>query len=218
MACHRHAHPELRFSVASTGVPAADVRWLLDYLERSVAAGTRYKPGETLKVGWMLLEIAAAPDGKLALSEPDMRAIPIVFTPFVDNTLTQLRAQRATVDSVLPAAAPVFPALHQTAIVHRHYKSAKRILLSRAAGKGNDSGWWLSDLDDAEGNRQPQNFLKMSLYQLAVDRPDLVKFFALPPDYQAVVDGRVGVLHGGAALAFKPESFLALLNEHQSRV
>ncbi len=42
-----------------------------------VATGSRFKAGETLQLGWMINQFAAAPDGTLRLQEPDMRSMPI---------------------------------------------------------------------------------------------------------------------------------------------
>jgi hypothetical protein len=50
--------------------------------------------------------------------------------------------------------------------------------------------------------------------QLGVDRPDLVKFFAVPPGLQVVVDGaRTGVLGASGELQQVKGSYLGELNK-----
>ena len=101
-----------------------------------------------------------------------------------------LRNQKDIVRSLSPSVAPYFPSLRQSAVVHVNDKEASRVLLTRGAA------------GDEAGSQDPIRFVKPSLYQFGVDRPDLVKFFAVPTGLQVVVDGpRIGVLgmEGGGA-------------------
>ena len=96
-----------------------------------------------------------------------------------------------------------------------NYKEASRILLTRStAVDGTDSGWWLTDLDDEAGSQDPARFVKTSLYQLGIDRPDLVKFFAVPAELQVVVDGaHIGVLGADGEVLQISGSYLSELNK-----
>lgn len=211
--CKQFNHPEFQIQVSSKAVPAADIAWFLAGLEKRVAEGERFKGGETMQVGWVLIMLQAAPGGVLRIMEPDMKSVPVKFVDSLDNTLKQLRSQRDTVESFTPSIPLSFPSLRQSVVVHRDYKTTRRVLLSRYEPEELDSGWWLSDLNDESGARDPTHFTKISLYQLAVDRPDLVKFFAVPPGLQVIVDhGRIGVLKEGKELRQVPGSFVSELN------
>jgi hypothetical protein len=211
--CKLFQQPEFRIQVASKAVPINDVEGILHGLEERVAAGERFKGGETIQIGWMLTKLEPDPDGALHVTEPDMKSIPIKFVRSIDNTLRQLRSQKDTVESVMPSDQLSFPFITQSAVVHVNYKTTKRLALDRAAPDGADSGWWLSDLNEKSTTHEPKNYTKISLYQLAIDRPDLVKFFALPAGLQAVVDGNlIGVLKDGKELPQAPGSFLSELN------
>lgn len=211
--CGKFGHPEFVIRSVSDAVPAEDIKWFLGYLEQRVADGERFKSGESLQVGWMFTMIQDGPPGFLQIAEPDMKVVPVQFVDSVDSTLMHLRAQQDTVASLAPPTHPIFPSLRQSAVVHVSYKTAERVLLSRFAGDEMDSGWWFTDLDDHEGAQNAQSFIRTSLYQLGLDRPDLIKFFALPFGLQAVVDGaRISVLRDHEEVAQIPGSFLSELN------
>ncbi len=213
--CKRYDHPEFQIRVLNDTVPAEDVSWLLRFFEQSVAQGGKFRSGETLQVGWMVTMFDAVPGGLLRVMEPDMKTVPVKFVDAVDATLMHLRNQQDVVRSLSPPVGPVFPSLRQSVVVHVNYKNAGRILLTRSgAASKTDSGWWLSDLDDEAGAQDSARFVKTSLYQLGVDRPDVVKFFALPPGLQVVVDGvHIGVLGKGGEMQQIPGSYLHELNK-----
>ena len=211
--CKQFSHPEFQIQVSSKGVPSGDIAWFLEGLEQRVEKGERFKSGETMQVGWMLTMLQERSGGTLQITEPDMKSVPVKFVDSVDNTLKQLRSQKDTAESFSPTIQLAFPSLQQSVVVHLNYKTTNRTLLSRTAPAGMDSGWWLSDLNDKNGNQDPKHFTKISLYQLAIDRPDLVKFFALSAGIQVVVDNNtIGVLKDGKEIPIVPGSFLSELN------
>jgi hypothetical protein len=219
--CTRHDHPEFQIRVSNGAVPAEDISWLLRFFEQRVAQGAKFQSGESLQVGWMLTMLEDGPQGFLRVLEPDMKGIPVKFVDSVDSTLMHLRNQQDVARSLSLPVEPAFPSLRQSAVVHVNYKEANRVLLTRSeALDGADSGWWLSDLDDEAGSEDPARFVKTSLYQLGIDRPDLVKFFAVPAGLQVFVDGaRIGVLGEDGEVPQIPGSYLSELNKlRQQRV
>ena len=213
--CKRYNHPEFQIRVSSSAVPAEDISLLLRFFEQRVAQGEKFRSGDSLQVGWMFTMLEAAPGGFLRVLEPDMKAVPVKFVDSIDATLMHLRNQQDVVRSLSPSVAPDFPSLRQSAVVLVNCKEASRILLTRSAAVDEtDSGWWLSDLDDEAGSHDPARFVKTSLYQLGIDRPDLVKFFAVPAELQVVVDGaRIGVLGVDGEVQQIPGSYLSELNK-----
>jgi hypothetical protein len=213
--CKLYKHPEFQVRVSNSAVPAEDVSWLLQFFEQRVAQGEKFRSGESLQVGWMYAMLEDGPAGYLRVLEPDMKDVPVKFVDSVDRTLMHLRNQKDVVQSLSPLVEPDFPSLRQSVVVHVNHKTASRVLLTRnGAADGADSGWWLSDLDDRAGSQDPTRFFKTSLYQLGVDRSDLVKFFALPPGLQVVVDGvRIGVLGADGEVQQIPGSYLSELNK-----
>ncbi|WP_296650132.1 hypothetical protein [Paraburkholderia sp.] len=186
--CKRFDHPEFQIRVSDPAIPAEDISWLLRFFERTVADGERFHVGETVQIGWMLTKLEAGAENFLCVAEPDMKAIPIKFVDSVDNTLKHLRNQKDVVESIAPILSPDFPSLQQSVVVHSDYKSASRLLLTRNPAHKMDSGWSLTDPGDEFGSQNPSRNHRISLYQLGVDRPDLIKFFALPPGLHVRLD------------------------------
>ena len=210
-------HPEIQIRVSDRAVPAQDIRWLLRFFERRVAEGERFHAGETVQVGWMLTKLEAAPDdGFLCLTEPDMKVIPIRFIDSVDNTLKQLRNQKDVVESIAPARQPDFPSLRQSAVVCVEYKSAKHLRLRRNPAHEADSGWSLSDPGDELDSQNPSHNVRISLYQLAIDRPELIKFFALPPGLQVFLDNQqIRIVGPEGEIQPVPGSYLEALRQRR---
>ncbi|VWD39003.1 hypothetical protein BLA50215_05237 [Burkholderia lata] len=216
--CKRFDHPEFQIQVSDRTIPAVDIGWLLRFLEQSVAGGERFRAGETLQIGWMVTMLESGADDVLRIMEPDMRAIPIEFIDSVDSTLKHLRNQKDMAASVAPAQEPDFPSLRQSAVVHVNFKSAGSVLLTRYPARETDSGWTLTDLDDEAGSRDPSRYVKISLYQLGVNRPDLIQFLALPSGLQVFVAGStIRVMDPGGEIQPAPGSYLEALNALKPR-
>jgi len=97
--------------------------------------------------------------------------------------------------------------------VHAGYKSACRVRLTRDPAHETDSGWSLTDLNEEVGPQNSAQFIRISLYQLGVDRPDLIKFFALPPRLQvAVNDTQIRVIGPEGEMPPIHGSYLEALN------
>lgn len=211
--CRQFDHPEFQIQVSDHGVPALDISWLLRFLEESVAEGERFHAGETLQIGWMLTMLEAWEGDVLRIMEPDMKAIPIKFVDSVDSTLKHLRNQQDMVASVTPTRQPDFPSLRQSAVVHVDYKNVSSLLLTRYPAHETDSGWSLTDPNDEAGSQNPSRYVKVSLYQLGVERPDLIQFFALSPGLQVVLAGpKIRVMGPDGEIRPAPGSYLEALN------
>ncbi|AVO35004.1 immunity protein Imm33 domain-containing protein [Ottowia oryzae] len=208
-ACAQFGQPEFQVSISDEPIPDVDIQHFLKSLEGMVAAGSRFSPGQTLQVGWSALRVVAGDEGLLRLHEPDMKAFPIRYVNSVDATLRQLRAQKDAVESVLPAASLTFPSMTESAVVHVNYKKSRVLVMQRARPEGHDSGWWVSE-PGAEADSASMS--RISLYRLALDRPDLIQFFAFPPDTVVLVADRVGVAKDRVELPIKPGSYLDHLN------
>jgi hypothetical protein len=216
--CSEYGQPEFQFRVTNKAIPDVDIQLFLSDLEQLVANGERFKIGETMQIGWMITKLASGPNGRLVITEPDMKAIPIEFVDSLDNTLLHLRVQKDSVESLGKDVALAFPSLRQSIVVHKNYRAARQLTLERVDRKEDDrtddSGWWLLDQADKAGNQNVDNFMKISLYQLAIDRPDLVKFLAIPRGYIIVVSPKgVIALKGSNQVQFLEGSFLSELNK-----
>lgn len=210
--CAQFKHPEFQITVANKSIPQVDVENFLSGLEDMVAAGGRFKAGETMQIGWMLTKLQEGENGSLEVTEPDMKVVPINFVPSVDATLQHMRAQKDSVESVVSADALDFPSLQQSVVVNVNYKRTQNLSFYRVTPNGSASGWLLSDLNDPVGSQDPNNFIKISLYQLGIDRPDLIKFLAFPDGFHIAVDRQITVLKDDQVVPIEAGSFLDRLN------
>lgn len=65
--CTDYRHPETRFEV-SDETPVEDAQWLIATLENMVSQGSRFRPGDTIQLGWMTNRLEKASAGRCAFS------------------------------------------------------------------------------------------------------------------------------------------------------
>jgi len=68
--CAKYGQPEFVFSIDDGPLSEQGAQWFRMTLEEMVAAGEKFKAGETLLVGPVPLKLEAAEDGKLRILEP----------------------------------------------------------------------------------------------------------------------------------------------------
>jgi len=206
--CAKYKHPEIVFEVGE-GVPEVDALHFKSTLEQMVASGSRFKAGETFQVAWMILRFAETDKGRLTLQEPDMQGMPIQYVNGVTRTLRFMRAQRDTADSFGLAEKMKLTTFMDVILVPKDAGKIKIPQLHRGEPEAAMSGWFL-----LEAGEDPPRFRPMSLYELALSRPNLVKFFALPPGTDVVVhtSGEISVFSDGKPLTPQAGSFVDQLN------
>ena len=206
--CAKYQQPEIVFETGE-GIPEVDAAHFKSTLEEMVASGSRFKAGETFQVAWMILKFAEADQGRLKLMEPDLKGMPIQYVDGVNRTLRIMRAQRDTADSFGLAGQMKLTTLMDVILVPEHPASIEMVQLHRESPKGHMSGWVL-----LEAGQEPPDFRPMSMYELFLSRPDLVKFFALPPGIDVIVipTGEVSVYQDGKPLTAEAGSFIDMLN------
>lgn len=206
--CAKYQQPEIVFETGE-GIPAVDAEHFKSTLEDMVASGSRFKAGETFHVAWMILKFAEADQGRLKLMEPDLKGMPIQYVDGVNRTLRIMRAQRDTADSFGLVAQMKLTTLMDVILVPEDPASVGVVQLHREPPNEHMSGWVL-----LEACQDPPDFRPMSLYELVLSRPELVKFFALPPGVDVIVvpTGEVGVYQDGKPLTAEAGSFIDMLN------
>lgn len=212
--CARHGHPEFRVSFDPKLVPVPDdVRWLVGWLEESVARGVRYEPGQTCQIGWLVAEVRAGADGTLELWEPDLQHMPVQWVEGVSRILGHLRLQKDVAESV-PDAEFEFPSMRQSGIVCTRFARAETLILDRAEPKDHDSGWFCGCADEDHDHNSMNELCRVSLYEAAMmSALRIVPYLALPPG--ALLELGTGVptiFLNGEPVAFKPGSFLDALS------
>lgn len=204
-------HSDIVIRISKKAVIPQDVQIILDYFEKQILAGVQFKSGETLQLGFVLNQFKELDDGRLLLQEPDMVSFPIQYTSSMDFTFITLRNQKDVVESIDRTLDFDFPAITQALMVHKDYKSSHALRLDRSASDGVRSGWWVHTNDDFN----PDDYYITSIYQFALDRPDLVKYLALPVGYRVCeIKGKpFKILLNNNEVHFQDGSYLAELNK-----
>ena len=192
-----------------------DVKVLLRTLELQSSSAAYYKDGETLQVGLITNRFRQLEDGRLILEEPDMKSFPTQYIPSMSYTLKSLRANLDILKSFRNSLEPDFPRLDQAIAVHQDYQNLSEVILHRDQPEGDITGWWLL----APGDTEPSHYQLTSIYQLALDRPELIKFLALPVTTRVFssTSAPTKVWVNGQVQPIFRDSFLYQLNQAKSR-
>jgi hypothetical protein len=155
-------------------------RWILDYFQDAVAAGKRFRAGETVQIGWMVTKLIETPDGELEAWEPRFQSVPIQWVRGINNTLRHLILQKSVAE--LFHIEPMFPSVLQAGIVIPPvWEQQGKLCMLRGDPKQNDSGWRISRDENEQAGEQFR-----SLFEIGCRFPSLIPFLALPPGASVV--------------------------------
>lgn len=213
--CASHGHPEFRVSFNPKLVPVPyDARWLVGWLEDSVARGERFAPGQTCQIGWLVAQVRAGADGALELWEPDLQHLPVQWVEGVSGLLGHLRLQKDVAESV-PDAEFEFPSMLRSTIVCTRFARADTLILERTETRESRSGWFCGCAEQDHDHDSVNELCRVSLYEAAVmSGMRIVPYLALPPGALLELGtGAPTIFLNGEPVAFKPGSFLDALSQ-----
>lgn len=189
--CHTVGRFEIAFEIAPEASSLAG--WLVSYFESETLNGTLFEAGQTVQLGWAVLLLRPAAEG-LEVFEPDFKSLPIQWQAGVNSTIRQLFLQRSICD--LFPCAPEFVSLMNAGFQVEDFPTSPDFSMSREAPDGAKSGWWFMPSEPSSNDVQLH-----SLYQLALTKPAIIPFLALPPGSAVRVQpGHIHVSMGGQAL------------------
>jgi hypothetical protein len=190
-------------------------RLLLDYFERAVAAGTTFRAGQTIQLGWSMLRLCDRDDGTLGVEERALSPT-VSWTEAVDRALRDLWMQREVARSVALADELDFPRQDHSLMLAPCADGGGSVLMSRLDGDelpDDFSGWTLTCTADHDHGER--SFLP--LLGLAAVQPGLVQFLALPPGVTVLVSWdprlRPTVFRAGEERTPTSGSYLAALRD-----
>jgi hypothetical protein len=202
-------HPEFTLAYDLRQVLERDVRWYAGVLEQIVQSGSRFKPGDSLQLGWSVVRVTSLPDGTLGLEEYDLKGMPPKRQAGGTESLRVLRLQKDTLESVLPAKSLTLPSLVQSCIVCTRLASSKTFLIQRDAAQGEVSGWFLGCADSAHDHNVVANLKKVSLYEaIVVHCRAALPFLAFPPGSVIGMEDKPAMFLNGEPLAVRNGSYL----------
>lgn len=215
----RHGHPDIVARLTTPPIPGLQdslVHWILDDLQDSIAAGTRFAPGQTIRVGWRILCVVDRADGMLGLKE---RVDVDRWEEHVELTLRDVWYQKEVAASLGLTKRLAFPGENQYAAVAECVNDTiPTVLISRAESDDPaSSGWRVSCWREHDHGR----WSSQSIWNLSDSMPFATQFLALPVTTSVVIEaphltatGRIGVrvLLDGRHILPEPGSYLAALN------
>lgn len=176
----RYQHPNIVVSIdANLEFAATNIQ---SFFEDQIRNGTKFRAGETVQLGWMVVMLKADAEGDLEIWEPRFGTVPITWVRGVSNTYRQLMLQRTVCEQI--GVEPLFPSLRQSGVASLEFASARSFRMYRAEVAGNDSGWMFA----GEGNGDEGGKLT-SLFEIAGSRPEVIPFLALPAGAAVVQTG-----------------------------
>lgn len=182
-SCKSFNHPEFTFVCDPVIIPQHDIQWLIRTLERMVASGTRFREGDALPVGSMVLRCVGRGD-MLELTEPDLTSLPIQYIESVNNTLLILKAQNDALKSAGLLEEQKIPGIFQRLITCSRFKNNTGYTLTRTQSdqsKG-DSGWFIGCDDRSHDHHDPANQYHELVYEIYTKYPHIIPFLSFPPD------------------------------------
>jgi hypothetical protein len=197
-----------------------DLQWFISSLDQQLA-GVDVKPGQTIQVGWLELQIEQdTSSGVLTFREPDLTGvIPAVWTPGVSRTLKHLRVQVSVCESL--DVEPEFPFWTESALIctslDEHGATSREMVLARTEAASGDSGWFIGCGLDHD-HQDVGNLLRTSLYAAACRAPSAIPFLAVPAETEILVTaaGVTSIVLDGAKAEIAPGSFLEGLRPRRS--
>jgi hypothetical protein len=164
-----------------------------------VAAGSAFRPGESLQCGWSLLKFQSDGQGGLFLMEPHLSTRPIEYRGGVTETLLQNIRQVYTLDSYAIGRELLdFPTIYNSAIICHNFATAERIHLSRTEKKGNDSGWFFGCYKMECDHQSASHLRSVSLLDAVALRPEISNWVALPCEVNVLLQpGEKPILFSG---------------------
>lgn len=210
--CREYGHPEVRLSFDETVVEAERASELLKSIEEEVSRGVRYKSGQSLQVGWSIVEFVDMSDGTLELQEPDFRSFPIRYVDSMTRTLTYLSAQNAALASIGASLEDQesCPTLYDSALLCDRAFKSRSFMMERRPPAGNDSGWFIGCLEKHDHNK-PKSLIRESLYRVALEKPEVIDLLLFPVGILLAFRREDGftIYKNGSAISVAQGSYLA---------
>jgi hypothetical protein len=210
--CKEYGQPEISVECDDKAFLVPGLQWLLKWLETEVTKGRRFLPGETVQVGWSILEIRQHGNDALTLFEPDFKSMPIKFVDSVSNTLFHLLLQKSVVESLGLMDEILPPRLQDSAIICTEFGKSESFMMSRLSPTDADSGWFFGCSSSVHDHQRNESLRRISLYEAAIRlEVRVIPFLALPADiYVEFCEETPYFMRGDRELVIHSGSYLHL--------
>ena len=177
--CGRYGHAEFLLQAEGPAAEASLVE-LSRGLENMVAGGSKFRPGQSFLVGWMLTQVVQHDRDLLTLHEPDMQSMPVRLVAGITQTLQSMMVQKFTLESVGLADQMDLPSAQHYLTVCDRFQGQGFFMVRRAPPEPADSGWFLGCLDARHNHRDPAVTTPISVYEAYLSQRFIVGFLGFP--------------------------------------
>ena len=183
--------------------------WFCDWLENYIAGGAEIQDGQTLQIGYVLLQCNV--DSKtLTLKSPTFESMPIEWSPNLGPTFQILGWHKYIPESF--SFVPDIPTLSQTAIVGQQFNEYPMFGNRLESTSPNDSGWFFGSMLDSVDNNDPDQLTLMSLYEAMLTIPHIIPYLSMPQDCQIMFSSKTPeLLQNYEPLEIEPGSMVEML-------
>lgn len=210
--CTQFGHSEFRLQIDESAVIDVDRRFALKWLESQVANGVRFSHGQTVQLGWSLLQVRANADQTLSLLEPEFASRPISWVDSITSSLRHLRLHKDTCESFFDPEQLSCPGLQHSGIVCARYEDAADFMMTRSEVDGRDSGWFMGCQDDDHDHNDVSELESISLYEAVLRNPEVLPYLALPSGvFVASIGGVPAVFFAEQRVSPRPGSMVERL-------
>lgn len=209
-ACSAFGLREIEIAFDPDVTAEQDAAWFSATLERMVAQGSRFEPGQSIQIGGGMAWITERANGALGFEEPDLRSIPLRRVAGLTHSLATLRLQKDVLESFFPTDRIAFASLSHSCIVCNALSDTGAFLMQRAErSRDSDSGWFLGCLEDHDHN-VASHLRQVTVYEAIVRLcPGSLPYLALPVGTAVALHPEPRVMYQWQALSPKPGSFFA---------
>lgn len=211
--CSAVQHPEFIVEFDSA-VPPIDINMFISFLEESVKEGIRYKDGEHIALGSMLLRIKRS-EKNLAIEEPDLKSLPIEWKQGVTRSIQLLRLQKDVAASVGLENEIDHPSIRISLLVGTDLSQCDEdLVLDRIKPVDLDSGWFVGRRDSVLDYCNEANLIRISVYEAILNWPKIGGFLALPAGCRIELSKTTPYFaRNGNALRIKSGSVLDVMSQ-----
>ena len=168
----------------SDNCPDLLIGWFTDWFDNFVD-GNELVQDQLVQYGWSYLKCNIQ-DSHLQLLSPDFMSIPIQWQSEITTCLFFLMEHK-----YVPASYDLdldVPSLQDTAVVIKGFEDDPIIMfrMENEEGLPNDSGWTMNSLAEDADNNDPNNLEVMSLYEVVLSAPHILRYLSMPVGSQIV--------------------------------
>lgn len=165
-------HPELVVDISPEYT--SFLQWFFSYFENKIKNGGVFRSGQTVQIGWMVVKLFSRPDEAIEVCEPRFDQIPIKWCSGVNRTLRDLMVQSKVCRKL--NVEPIFPSILDVGLLSDALIDGRpQFMMSRDIPSEKDCGWGFQELDPID-----LSIGYYSLYEIAIKRPMVIPFLAIP--------------------------------------